>query len=117
MAKIVIDIQSSEEAEILKATREQIKVLRANQKKDADKVSAGEFSQLVQIKNAIDELLKAAVAEGNIDKSWNLKRLSQVGRKEPKNWAEKRRTILGLVKKRKKKVVGSVSVETGDPVT
>ena len=117
MAKIVIDIQSSEEADLLKATREQIRSLRANQKKDADKVSAGEFSHLLQIKNAIDELLKAAVAEGNIDKSWNLKRLSQVGRKEPKNWAEKRRTILGLVKKRKKKVVENVSVETGEPVT
>ena len=105
MAKIVIDIQSSEEAEILKATREQIKVLRTNQKKDADKVSAGEFPHLLQIKNAIDELLKAAVAEGNIDEAWDLKRLSQVGRKEPKNWAAKRRIILGLVKKRKKKVL------------
>ena len=117
MAKIVIDIQSSEEADLLKAARDKIRALRANQKKDADKVSAGEFYQLWKIKNAIDELLKAAVAEGNIDKAWNLKRLSQVGRKEPKNWAEKRRTILGLVKKRKKKVVENVSVETGEPVT
>ena len=108
MAKIVIDIQSSEEAEILKATREKIRSLRANQKKDADKVSAGEFSHLLQIKKAIDELLKAAVAEGKIDKAWNLKRLAQVGKKEPKNWATKRRTILALVKKRKKKVVENV---------
>ena len=105
MAKIVIDIQSSEEADLLKAARDKIRALRANQKKDADKVSAGEFPQLLKIKKAIDELLKAAVAEGNIDKAWNLKRLSQVGRKEPKNWATKRRMILGLVKKRKKKVV------------
>ena len=105
MAKIAIDIQSAEEADLLKATRDKIRALRANQKKDADKVSAGEFYQLWKIKNSIDELLKAAVGEGNIDKSWNLKRLSQVGRKEPKNWAEKRRTILGLVKKRKKKVL------------
>jgi len=83
-------------------------VLRANQKKDADKVSAGEFYQLWKIKNAINELLKAAVSEGNIDKAWNLKRLSQVGKKEPKNWSAKRRTIFGLVKKRKKKVVEKV---------
>ena len=117
MAKIVIDIQSSEEAEILKATREQIRSLRANQKKDADKVSAGEFPQLLKIKKAIDELLKAAVAEGNIDKAWNLKRLAQVGKKEPKNWAAKRRTILALVKKHKKKVVENVQMETGEPVT
>ena len=102
LAKRVIDIQSSEEAEILKATRERIRALRASQKKDADKLSAGEFSQLLQIKTAINELLKAAVAEGKIDKAWNLKRLSQVGNKEPKNWPVKRRTILGLVKKRKK---------------
>ena len=108
MAKIVIDIQSSEEADLLKAARDKIRALRANQKKDADKVSAGEFYQLWKIKNAIDELLKAAVAEGNIDKAWNLKRLSQVGKKEPKNWAEKRRTILGLVKNRKKTVVEKV---------
>jgi hypothetical protein len=38
-------------------------------------------------------------------KAWNLKRLAQVGTKQPKNWATKRRTILGLAKKRKKKVV------------
>jgi hypothetical protein len=108
LAKIVIDIQSSEEAKILKATREQIRSLRANQKKDADTVLAGEFSHLLQVKKAIDELLKAAVVDGKIHKSWNLKRLSQVGKKEPKNWAAKRRTILGLVKKRKKKVVENV---------
>jgi hypothetical protein len=108
LAKVVIDIQSDEEAEILKATREKIKELRAKTKKDSDKVSAGEFGQLLQIKKAIDELLKAAVAEGKIDKAWNLKRLSQVGKKEPKNWATKRRTILALVKKRKKKVVEKV---------
>ena len=82
--------------------------MRANQKKDADKVSAGEFYQLWKIKNAIDELLKAAVAEGKIYEAGNWKRLSQVGRKEPKNWVEKRRPILGLVKKRKKKVVEKV---------
>ena len=80
MAKRVIDIQSSEEAEILKATRDKIRALRANQKRDADKVSAGEFSQLLILKNAIDELLKEAVAEGKIDKAWNLKRPSQVGK-------------------------------------
>ena len=105
MAKIAIDIQSAEEADLLKATRDKIRALRANQKKDADKVSAGEFPQLLKIKKAIDELLKAAVAEGTIHKDWNLRRLAQVGKKEPKNWAIKRRTILALVKKHKKKVV------------
>jgi hypothetical protein len=108
LAKIVIDIQSSEEAEILKATREQIRSLRATQKKDADKVLEGEFSHLLQIKKAIDELVKAAVAEGTIHKDWNLRRLAQVGKKEPKNWAIKRRTILALVKKHKKKMVEKV---------
>ena len=108
MAKRVIDIQSSEEAAILKATRAKIRDLRANQKRDADKISAGEFSHLLKLKKKIDELLKAAVAEGKIDKAWNLKRLSQVGKKEPKNWATKRRTILALVKKRKKKAVEKV---------
>ena len=91
--------QSSEEAEILKATREQIRSLRANHKKDADKVSAGEFPHLLQIKKAVDELLKASVAEGKIDKAWNLKRLSQVGKKEPKNLATKKCTIVGWTRK------------------
>ena len=105
MAKRVLDIRSEEEAEILKATREKIKALRAKQKKDADKLSSGEFPELLKIRKAIDELLKSAVADGKIDKAWNLKRLAQVGTKQPKNWATKRRTILGLAKKRKKKVV------------
>ena len=105
MAKRVIEIQSPEEAEILKATREKIKALRAKNKKDADKLSAGEFPELLKIRKAIDELLKSAVTEGKIDKAWNLKRLAQVGTKQPKNWASKRRTILGIAKKRKKKVV------------
>jgi hypothetical protein len=105
MAKRVVDIRSEEEAEILKATREKIKALRAKQKKDADKLSAGEFPELLRIKKAIDELLKSAVAEGRIDAKWNLKRLAQVGAKQPKSWATKRRTILGLAKKRKKKAV------------
>ena len=105
MAKRVIDIRSDEEAEILKATRDKIRDLRAKQKKDADKLSANEFPQLLKIRKSIDELLKTAVAEGKIDKAWNLKRLSQVGKQQPKNWATKRRTILGLAKKRKKKVV------------
>ena len=117
MAKIVIDIQSLEEAEILKSTREHIRSLRANQKKEADTVSADEFEQLLKINNAIDELLKAAVAEGKIHKDWNLRRLAQVGKKEPKNWATKRRTILRLVKKRKKKVVATVEVNPKEPVT
>ena len=50
-------------------------------------------------------MLKSAVADGKIDKAWNLKRLAQVGTKPSKSWATKRRTILGLAKKRKKKVV------------
>ena len=54
MAKRVIDIQSSEEAEILKATRERIKELRKKNKKDSDKISVGEFSHLLKIKRAID---------------------------------------------------------------
>ena len=106
MAKKVIDIQSPEEAEVLKATRKKIKELRLNKKKDADKLSAGEFPELQKIKKAVDELLKSAVADGKIDKAWNLKRLAQVGTKPSKSWATKRRTILGLTKKRKKKVVG-----------
>jgi hypothetical protein len=116
MAKRVLDIRSDEEAELLKATREKIKELRAKKKKDADKLSAGEFPQLLKIKKEIDELLKSAVAEGKIDKTWNLKRLAQVGNKQPKNWAAKRRTILGIAKKRKKKVVEKVEAkakETG----
>jgi len=112
LAKRVIDIQSSEEAEILKATRERIKELRKKNKKDSDKISVGEFSHLLKIKRAIDELLKSAMAEGQIDKAWNLKRLSQVGKKEPKNWPTKRRTLLGLAKKRKKKIVKKEEAKT-----
>ena len=56
-------------------------------------------------------MLKSAVAVGKIEKAWNLKRLAQVGNKQPKNWAMKRRTILGLTKKRKKKVVAKVEVK------
>jgi hypothetical protein len=111
MAKRVVDIRSDEEAEILKATREKIRELRAKQKKDADNLSAGEFPQLLKIKKAVEELLKAAVAEGKIDRAWNLKRLAQAGNKQPKNWAAKRRTILGIAKKRKKKVVEKVEVK------
>ncbi len=112
MAKRVVDIQSPEEAEILKATREKIKALRAKQKKDADKLSAGEFPELMKIKKTIDELLKAAVAEGKIDVKWNLKRLAQVGSKQPKNWAMKRRTLLGLAKKRKKRGVAKKETQS-----
>ena len=103
MAKRVLDIRSDEEAEILKATREKIKELRAKKKKESESLSSGEFPELLKIKKAIDELLKSAVAAGKIDKAWNLKRLSQVGKQQPKNWATKRRTILGIAKKRKKK--------------
>jgi hypothetical protein len=116
MAKRVIEIQSPEEAEILKATREKIKALRAKNKKDADRLSSSEHPELVKIKKAIGELLKSAVTEGKIDKAWSLKRLAQVGDKQPKNWATKRRAILGLAKKRKKKVVEKEAVkarETG----
>lgn len=112
MAKRVLDIRSEEEAEILKATREKIRELRARKKKDADKLSAGEFPQLLKIKKSIDELLKAAVADGRIDAKWNLKRLAQVSDKQPKNWATKRRTILGLAKKRRKKVVEKVEAKS-----
>lgn len=52
------------------------------------------------------------MAEGQIDKAWNLKRLSQVGKKEPKNWPTKRRTLLGLAKKRKKKIVKKEEAKT-----
>ena len=86
MAKRVIDIQSPEEAEVLKATRKKIKERRLNKKKDADKLSAGEFPELQKIKKAVDELLKSAVADGKIDKAWNLKRLAQVGTKPSKSW-------------------------------
>ena len=61
-------------------------------------------------------MLKTAVTEGRIDEKWTLKRLAQVGAKQPKNWAAKRRAILGLAKKRKKKVVEKVEAkakETG----
>jgi hypothetical protein len=105
MAKRVVEIQSPEEEEILVAMRKQIKDLRLKKKKDAEKLSTSEFPELLKIKKAIDVLLKTAVDEGKIDKAWNLKRLSQVGKQQPKNWATKRRTILGLAKKRKKKVV------------
>jgi hypothetical protein len=114
MAKRVIDIQSQEEAEILKATRRKIKDLRLKRKKDADRLSAGEYPELQKIKKAIDGLLKEAVTAGKIDEKWNLRRLAQVGSKEPKNWPTKRRTILGIAKKRKKKaVVEEVSTSGG----
>ena len=53
-------------------------------KKNADKLSAGEFPELQKFKKAIDRLLKTAVANGKIDKAWNLKRLTQVGSKRPR---------------------------------
>ena len=55
-------------------------------------------------------MLKTAVAEEKIDKAWNLRRLAQVGSKEPKNWPTKRRTILQLTKRRKKKVAADRKV-------
>jgi hypothetical protein len=103
MAKRVIEIQSPEEAEILLATRKKIKELRLKKKKDADKLSAGEFPELQKIKKAVDALIAEAAKAGKIDAKWNLQRLAQVGNKQPKNWATKRRTILGLAKKRRKK--------------
>ena len=111
MAKRVIEIQSPEEAAILLTMRKQIKDLRLKKKKDAEKLSTGEFPELLKIKKAIDELLKKAVTEGKIDKAWNLKRLSQVGKQQPKSWATKRRTILGIAKKRKKQVVSKVEAK------
>jgi hypothetical protein len=112
MAKRVIEIQSPEEADILKATREKIKELRAKKKKEADKLSSSEHPELRKIKKAIDELLKAAVVGGKIDQKWTLKRLSQVSDKQPKNWASKRRTILGVVKKRGRKDVAKVEAKS-----
>ncbi len=111
MAKRVVEIQSPEEAEILLAMRKQIKDLRLKKKKDAEKLSTSEFPELLKIKKAIDVLLKTAVDEGKIDKAWNLKRLSQVGKQQPKNWATKRRTILGIAKRRKKKVAEKVETK------
>ncbi len=42
----------------------------------------------------------------------NLKRLAQVGNKQPKNWAMKRRTLLGLAKKRKKRGVAKKETQS-----
>ena len=78
------------------------------------RLSTGEFPELLKIKKAVDELLKSAVADGKIDKAWSLKRLAQVATSQPKNWATKRRTILGLAKKRKKKATVKQEAKAND---
>jgi hypothetical protein len=66
-------------------------------------LAAGEFPELEKIKKAVDNLLKEAKEAGKVHEKWTLKRLALVGDKQPKNWATKRRAILGLAKRRKKK--------------
>ena len=73
MAKRVIDIQSPEEAEVLKATRKKIKELRLNKKKDADKLSAGEFPELQKksrgnprLRGEVGDFLEARATDGPV---------------------------------------------------